>query len=69
MAMADVAEPRRPAGAGAGGPVVAGTILTAATDRTGASGSQRIETGAPVVTGMRFQTGQEPTGPKPVGRP
>ena len=59
VAMADVAEPRRPAGAG--GPVVAGTSLTAATDRTGASGSRRIETGAPVVTGMRFQTGTDRT--------
>ena len=36
VAMADVAEPRGPAGAG--GPVVAGTSLTAVTDRTGASG-------------------------------
>ena len=32
VAMADVAEPRGPAGAGAGGPVVAGTSLTAVTD-------------------------------------
>ena len=61
VAMADVAKPRRPAGAGAGGPVVAGTSLTAATDRTGASGSRRSETGAPVVTGMRFQTGTDRT--------
>ena len=59
VAMADVAEPRRPAGAG--GPVVAGTSLTAATDRMGASGSRRIETGEPVVTGMRFQTGTDRT--------
>ena len=61
VAMADVAEPRMPAGAGAGGPVVAGTSLTAATDRTGASGSRRSETGAPVVIGMRFQTGTDRT--------
>ena len=61
VAMADVAEPR------AGGPVVAGTRLMAVTDRTGASGPRRSESGAPVVTGIRFQTGK--TGPKPVARP
>ena len=59
--MADVAEPRGPAGAGAGGPVVAGTSLTAVTDRTGAGGSRRSETGVPVVTGIRFQTGTDRT--------
>ena len=61
VAMADVAEPRGPVGAGAGGPVVAGTSLTAVTDRTGASGPRRSETGAPVVTGIRFQTGNDRT--------
>ena len=59
--MADVAEPRGPAGAGAGGPVVARTSLTAVTDRTGASGPRRSETGAPVVTGIRFQIGNDRT--------
>ena len=61
VAMADVAEPRGLAGAGAGGPVVAGTCLTAVTDRTGASGPRRSETSAPVVTGIRFQTGKDRT--------
>ena len=50
VAMADVAEPRGPAGTG--GPVVAGTRFTAVADRTGASGPRRIETGEPVVTGI-----------------
>ena len=61
VAMADVAEPRGPAGTGAGGPVVAGTQLTAVTDRTGASGPRRSETGAPVMTGIRFQIGNDRT--------
>ena len=61
MAMADVAEPRGPAGAGAGGPVVAGTKMTTVTDRTGASDPRRNETGAPVVTEIRFQTGKNRT--------
>ena len=52
VAMADVAEPRGPAGTGAGGPVVAGTRLTAVADKTG----------APVVTGIRFQIGNDMTG-------
>ena len=56
VAMADVAEPRGPAGAGAGGPVVTGMSMTAVTDRTGASGPRRSETGAPVVTELRSQT-------------
>ena len=67
MAMADVAEPRGPAGAG--GPVVAGTQFTAV-DRTGASGLRRSETGEPVVTGIRFQTGidiAEASGPAVTG--
>ena len=41
VAMADVAEPRGPAGTEAGGPVVAGTWFTAVADRTGASGPRR----------------------------
>ena len=61
VAMADVAEPRGPAGTGAGGPVVAGTRLTAVADRTGGSGPRRSETGAPVVTGIRFQIGNDMT--------
>ena len=61
VAMADVAEPRGPAGTGAGGPVVAGTRLTAVADRTGASGPRRSETGAPVVTGIQFQIGNDMT--------
>ena len=61
VAMADVAEPRGPAGAGAGGPVVTGMSMTAVTDRTGASGPRRSETGAPVVTELRFQTGNDRT--------
>ena len=61
VAMADVAEPRGPAGTGAGGPVVARTRLTAVADRTGASGPRRSETGAPVVTGIRFQIGNDMT--------
>ena len=44
VAMADVAEPGGPAGTGSGGPVVAGTRLTAVADRTGASGPRRSET-------------------------
>ena len=70
VAMADVAEPRGPAGTGAGGPVVAGTRFTAVTDRTGASGLRRSETGEPVVTGKRFQTGidiAEASGPAVTG--
>ena len=57
VAMADVAEPRGPAGTGAGGPVVA-------------SGPRRSETGEPVVTGIRFQTGNdmdEASGPTVTG--
>ena len=61
VAMADVDEPRGPAGAGAGGPVVAGTKMTTVTDRTGASGPRISETGVPVVTGIRFQTGKNRT--------
>ena len=61
VAMADVAEPRGPAGTGAGGPVVAGTRFTAVADRTGASGPRRSETGEPVVTGIRFQIGNDMT--------
>ena len=60
-AMADVAEPRGPAGAGAGGPVATGMSMTAVTDRTGASGPRRSETGAPVVTELCFQTGNDRT--------
>ena len=59
--MADVAEPRGPAGAGAGGPVVTGMSMTAVTDRTGASGSRRSKTGAPVVTELRSQTENDRT--------
>ena len=59
MAMADVAEPRGPAGTG--GPVVAGMRFTAVADRTGASGPRRSETGEPVVTGIRFQIGNDMT--------
>ena len=59
--MADVAEPRGPAGTGAGGPVVTGTWFTAVADRTRASGPRRSETGEPVVTGIRFQTGNDMT--------
>ena len=61
VAMADVAEPRGPAGTGAGGPVVAGTRFTAVAVRTGASGPRRSETGEPVVTGIRFQIGNDMT--------
>ena len=61
VAMADVAEPRGPAGTGAGGPVVAGTRFTAVADRPGASGPRRSETGEPVVTGIRFQIGNDMT--------
>ena len=61
VAMADVAEPRGPTGAGAGGPVVTGMSMTAVTDRTGASGPRRSETGAPVVTELRSQTGNDRT--------
>ena len=61
VAMADVAEPRGPARAGAGGPVVTGMSMTAVTDRTGASGPRRSETGAPVVTELCFQTGNNRT--------
>ena len=59
VAMADVAEPRGPAGTG--GPVVAGKRFTAVADRTGASGPRRSETGEPVVTGIRFQIGNDMT--------
>ena len=62
VAMADVAVPRGPAGAG--GPVITGISMTTVTDRTEASGPRRSETGAPVVTELRSQTG-----PKPVARP
>ena len=61
VAMADVAEPRGPAGAGAGGPVITGMSMTAVTDRTGASGSRRSKTGAPVVTELRSQTENDRT--------
>ena len=61
VAMADVAEPRGPAGAGAGGPVVTRMSMTAVTDRIGASGPRRTETGAPVVTELCFQTGKDRT--------
>ena len=57
VAMADFAEPPGSAGAGAGGPVVAGTQFTAVADRTGASGLGRSETGEPVVTEIRIQMG------------
>ena len=70
VAMADVAEPRGPAGTGTGGPVVAGTRFTAVTDRTGASGLRRSETGEPVVTGKLFHTGidiAEASGPAVTG--
>ena len=70
VAMADVAEPRGSAGAGAGGPVVAGTQFAAVADRTGASDLRRSETGEPVVTGIRFQTGidvAEASGPAVTG--
>ena len=70
VAMADVAEPRGPAGTGAGGPVVAGTRFTAVADRTGASGPRRSETGEPVMTGIRFQTANdmaEASGPAVTG--
>ena len=43
VAMADVAEPGGPAGTGADGPVVAGTLFPAVADRTGASGPRRPE--------------------------
>ena len=62
VAMADVAEPRGSAGAG--------TQFTAVADRTGASGLRRSETGEPVVTGIRFQTGidvAEASGPAATG--
>ena len=61
VAMADVAELRGPARAGAGGPVVTGMSMTAVTDRTGASGPRRSETSAPVVTELCFQTGNHRT--------
>ena len=61
VAMADVAEPRGPARAGAGGPVVTGISMRAATDRTGASGPRRSETDAPVITEFCFQTGNNRT--------
>ena len=35
--------------------------MTAVTDRTGASGPRRSETGAPVVTELCFQTGNDRT--------
>ena len=44
-----------PVGVRAGGPVVAGTQFTAVTDRTGASGLGRRETGEPVVAETRIQ--------------
>ena len=53
--MADVAEPPGPVGVRAGGPVVAGTQFMAVTDRTGASGLGRRETGEPVVAETRIQ--------------
>ena len=53
VAMADVAEPRGPARAGAGGPVVTEISMTAATDRTGASGPRRSKTDAPVIPEFR----------------
>ena len=56
VAMADVAEPRGPARAGAGGPVVTEISMTAATDRTGASGPRRSKTDAPVIPEFCFQS-------------
>ena len=67
VAMADVAEPRGPARAGAGGPVVTEISMTAATDRTGASGPRRSKTDARSYPNSVFS--QETTGPQPVARP
>ena len=61
VAMADVAEPRGPARAGAGGPVVTEISMTAATDRTGASGPRRSKTDAPVTPEFCFQSGKNRT--------
>ena len=55
--MADVAEPRGPARAGAGGPVVTEIRMTTATDRTGASGPRSSKTDAPVTPEFCFQSG------------
>ena len=52
-------------------PVVAGTQLTAVADRTEASGLGRSETGEPVVTEIRIQTGidiADASGPAATGR-
>ena len=72
VAMADVAESSGPAGTGAGGPVVAGTLFLAVADRTGASGPRGTEAGGPVVTGTRFRTDTdvaEASGPAGAGGP
>ena len=61
VAMADVAEPRGPARAGAGGPVVTEISMTAATDRTGASGPRRSKTDVPVTPEFCFQSGNNRT--------
>ena len=61
VTMADVAEPRGPARAGAGGPVVTKISMTAATDRTGASGPRRSKTDAPVIPEFCFQSGNNRT--------
>ena len=57
VAMAEVAEPRGPARAGAGGPVVTEIRMTTATDRTGASGPRSSKTDAPVTPEFCFQSG------------
>ena len=61
-----------PAGTGADGPVVAGTLFPAVADRTGASGMRRSETSSPVVTGTRFRPDTdvaEASGPTGTGEP
>ena len=59
VAMADVAEPRGPARAGA--PVATEISRTAPTDRTGASGPRRSKTDAPVIPEFSFQSGNNRT--------
>ena len=58
VAMAEVAEPRGPARARAGGPVVTEIRMTTATDRTGASGPRSSKTDAPVTPEFCFQSGK-----------
>ena len=69
VAMADVAEPRGPARAGAGGPVVTEIRMTKATDRTGASGPRGRKTDAPATTHPNSVFSQETTETQSVARP